>query len=477
MAINLAELAFLEWQKEEEVARQKAVVLCRQFYDGLHDTKLTPRQREFLNAASDHEFNVNIARSAVESIEERLVITGATSTDAALAVWADQQWDLAGGVVRTGADRATGVMQSSVHEGCGRDGEYFVIVDWDVVAKQPRWTPHSRYTDPAVNGDGFGCKAHYPDGDTTRPMQYASKRWIELLDARGKTRARMNLYFPDRVEKYNHQGNGWIPFRDPDDPAWPLPWVDAAGEPLGIPVIHFPATPDLRSDMWDVIPVQRGFNKSVLDLLAAADTTGFRILVTLGWIPTADGQPLKADGSNRAKIAPGTILGTTKPKSEAGTESVEGANLAQLIDAATFVRDLLPIVSTVPQFPSTRQLASAETLQEQKERLFAKARKRQVLCNQSWLACFAMARRLANVFGRAGLNEDALFSLQWLPLQSRNTQDERDEWRVKKELGIPLEQIWREMGYSDIEIAAMQATPEYQARLALTQMGLGNGAA
>jgi hypothetical protein len=474
--INLAELAFLSWQKEEEIARQKAVVLCRQFFDGIQATKLTARQREFLNAADDHEFNLNVCRSVIDAMTDRLLIQGITSNEKGdasagsvtgvkpLATWADALFEASG----------LNLLQHTVHEGALRDGEYFVIVDWDEENMRPRFMPHYRYTDATVDGDGFGCKAHYPDDDTNQPMQYASKRWIETLDTQGKTRSRMNLYFPDRVEKYAWAGSGWAEFRDENDTMWPIPRLDKTGKPLGIQVIQFPSTPDLRSETWDAIPIQRGINKALIDLLAAADATGFRILMTYGWIPTTDGNPPKADGSNRAKIQPGTILGTTKSKSEAGHDTVEGADLGSLIETLNSLIGWFAVVTSTPasRVSFTKMIASEGTLKQQNEGLFAKTRKRQMMFGRSWMRCFEMARKLANTFGNANLPEDAAFALQWEPIQARDTTEEQNEWKVKKEIGVPLETILSEMGYSTDEVAAMKATEEWQARMAMMNLGL-----
>ena len=68
----------------------------------------------------------------------------------------------------------------------------------------------------------------------------------------------------------------WEPYRDNGDATWPLPWVDAKGAPLGIPVIEF-ANP-AGSEIDQIIGLQNALNKTWLDLIAAADASGFPIL-------------------------------------------------------------------------------------------------------------------------------------------------------------------------------------------------------
>lgn len=479
MPLNEAQLAFAAWQAEEEKARQKAVVTARRYHDGLQDTFMTERMRQFLNVNDQYEFNLNICRLVVEVIAERLILLGPTTNETAtgsateaapapVRAWAERVWYDVGGEI----------LQESVHEGTPRDGEYFVMVDWDAQAGQVRFVPHGRYTDATVGGDNYGCKGHYPDDNTDLPMQYASKRWVETLDD-GKARQRLNLYYPDRVEKYDVVGGMLRPLRDEGDTAWPLPWVDAKGMPLGIPVVHFANTPDLRPEAWDAIAPQKAINKTLIDTVATADSTAFQILVALGWIPTSDGQPLKADGSNAASIAPGMILGTTKSKNEVDLKAIAAGDVRPLIELMISLIGWVAVVSSTPaaRLSFTRQVAAEGTLKEQNEGLFAKVRKRQKRIGQGWVRCFEMARRLANAFGGAGLDESVAFSMVWEPVQSRDTEDERDEWRAKRELGVPTEQIWTEMGYTATEIEMMRQSPEYQARLAMMQVGLDGAAA
>jgi hypothetical protein len=473
MAVNEAQLAFAAWQAEEEKARQRAVVMARRYHDGLQDTFMTERMRQFLNVSDSYEFNLNVCRLVVEVIAERLIVVGPTTDEQAGQAGGVREWAEA---VWAGVDGA--ILQESVHEGTIRDGESFVMLDWDAQAGGVRMVPHGRYTDATVGGDNFGCKAHYPDDNTDLPMEYASKRWVEDL-GNGKARQRLNLYYADRIEKYEVLGGGQLrPLRDEVDTAWPLPWVDGTGAPLGIPVVHFLNTPDARPEAWDVIGPQKAINKTLIDTVATADSTAFQVLVALGWFPTSDGLPLKADGSNAARIAPGMVLGTTKSKADADLKAIGAGDVRPLIELMISLIGWVAVVSSTPaaRLSFTRQVAAEGTLKEQNEGLFAKVRKRQKRINAGWVRCLEMGRRLANVFGAAGLDEGVRFDLVWEPVQSRDTEDERDEWRAKREMGVPLEQIWTEMGYSLAQVERMKASPEYQARLAMLEVGLAGDA-
>jgi len=472
------EVAYAGWLAEEEKRRQAAVVLARNYYAGEHEVPLTDRQKEFLGFQDDgHErFALNYCRTVVSALAERLIVSGFAGVGSGDESFAKVAWEWWQG------NRSDG-LQSRVHSRAVRDGEYFVFVDWDEAAGQPTWVLHPRYTDATVEGTGFGCKAFYPDGDPDRPMEYASKRWTETaIDERGRreTRQRMTLYYPERVEKYvlmtTNSEAGWAPYAEEDGGRWPVPWVDGQGRPLGIPLIHFRNNADLRTELWDAVPVQDGINKTVLDVLATADATGFRMLIALGFYPTTDGNPPESDGSNYLEVHPGCWLGSTKSPRDASVSALDAADLRPMLDLWMGLELALAKVTDTPtsRFQATRQVAAEGTLKQQESPLLAKVRDRQVSFGNSWEDVLYASRRLANAFGQAGLDEEARVECQWEPAETRDEKAFLEGLAIKRDkLGVPLPRIWAEAGYSQDEIAEMMDSDEYQARVGMLQMGMG----
>jgi len=460
MAIDLAELAFAGWQTEEERTRQKNVVLVREYYDGDQHVKLTQRQKEYLGFVDSGRFAINYCATVVNAVWERLIVAALASKDEAFSVAAWDWWQ------RNRMDEK----QDGVHRGTVRDGEYFVIIDLDDEL-QPRLTPHLRYTDPLSGGSGFGCKAHYPNDLTSLPMLYATKRWTEtvtLENGKPETRQRMTAYYPDQIRKYRQAArageSGWVPHSDDGDTTWPLPWVDAQSRPLGIPVIHF-RNPDSKSEIWDAIPPQDMVNKTAVDILAAADAAGFPIHIAQGFSATTDGKPPDSDGDNYLKLTPGCWIEIPK---DATASKIEGSDLSPLLSALdSWITKLAQVTDTpTNRFQITRQIAAEGTLKQQEAVLLSKVRVRQVRFGNSWEDAMYMARRLANTFGNAGLNEDAMLEVEWVPAATRDEKEHIETLGLKREkLNVPLETLWAEAGYSQEEIDAMLATEEYQARL------------
>lgn len=452
------EMSYAAWLAEQELRRQRNMQTVRNYYAGEQSVRLTPRQKQYLGQASGGRFVDNACREVVDAVVDRLLINGFTSSDAELATWL--------GELHTSLRRLS-VVTAELHKRAVRDGEAFLLVTWDDRGLQ--LTPQHRFIDGQAGGDGNGMQAVYPDGDTSQPMRYAAKRWTgTVVNGKGQTEARprMTLYFPERVEKYIRETSdesGWRPYQEPGDAAWPIPWVDRAGAPLGIAATHF-RNPDTRSELWDAIPLQDALNKLLIDTLAGADTSGFRLLFAHGFVPTTDGKEPAADGGNLLALAPGSIISTKA--ADAGLEAIPPGDLGQLLAAYDRIVVRLATVTRTPISRLTGQVQAAETLKEQKEPLLAKVRVRQELFGEGWEQVLRLAVGLANAFGGQMLARTAPVEVTWLPAETRDEKAELEALALKQGMGVPEEQLWREMGYTEDEIDRMQQSDEVQARVA-----------
>jgi len=450
------DVAYAAWIAGEEGTRQENVALARNYYNGEHDCKLTERQKEYLNfqQSGDERFALNYCTGIVNAIVDRLIVGAFTSNDDTLSETVWDWWQ----------QNRMDERQRGVHLDAVRDGEAFVIVDWDQDNERPRFTPHPRYVDPNNGGDGYGCKAHYPNDDTSQPMTCASKRWTEK-DESGDQQQMMTLYYPERVERYRLESQG-------DESDWrrieTVPWVTGmarddegnveiapGAEPLGIPVIHF-RNPGRESELWDAIPVQDAVNKTALDILAAADTAGFPIFVAKGFTPTTDGKAPDSDGDNYISLFPGAMV---EVASDGDLSRIDMADLSPMLATLDNLVLKLAQVTDTPtsRFQVTRQIAAEGTLKQQEEPLLAKVRVCQVLFGNSWEDALYMARQLANEFGDADLPDDEMVETTWEPAETRDDKALLETLALKANLGVPLETLWAEMGYDQSQIDAMKA--------------------
>lgn len=516
---NPAHMALLAALAADEADYQASILQARNYHDGAQFVQLTARLREFLGGGDTGDssgdadrLRVNVTRIVTTAVTERLLVsgfdsnelgvaqpvldeTGAQKQDAAgqpltetvkpVASWAWQLWQ---------ANRMD-AKQARVHLATCRDSEAFVIVDWDVDAQRPRFTPHLRYIDQSVGTGshadvGEGCKAFYCNDDPDQDLLFVTKRWTEVrINGINRTqRQRLTVYYPDRIEKYVGFPGAWTRIWDGDIVAglggfvaridglpagtfataaeaqrfvdtsiaggkldWPIPWLASDGTPLGIPVAHFRSTAGMEArEAW---PAQNAINYLAVLELTSADMTAFRILVALGWEPKdASGNPLT--------IAPGSWVGTMAK--DAKVQSIDPANIApisNLIDG-WIARAAMMTDTPVSRFVTTKQIAAEGTQKQQDGPLVNKVRNRQGELGNGWEDALSIARRLANRFGDAALDESVLLYAQWEPAEVRDEDAELARGAKKQALGIPKEQIWAELGYSQEKIAEWSAQAE-----------------
>jgi len=450
-------LSYLEGLNAMEQNREREVLLARRYHSGDQGAQLTERLKQFLNETEGFvdPFRFNVCNNVVTAVSERLSVDAFDCDDLTALEWAQEFWQ------SDGLD----AKQEEIHEGALRDGEYFGIVDWDQEEERPTVIPQQRYTSVEVGGDGQGCVILYEEDDPNLSPQVGVKYWTEVNSK--EIISHRNLYYPDRIEKWVRRNKA----------EWELdasiPWTDATDQPLGIAMVHF-KNKALRPEASDAWPLQRAINKSLLDLLASSDLTAFRIFVSLGFIPTTDGGPLKPDRSNLLPIEPGQVVGTTLPPNQASFASVEPSELSPLMDLTHQLVLWLATTTNTPvsRFISTKLIASDETLKEQEGPLIARARSRQITYGNAWGKCLKLAAKLQNTFGVGDgriVNEDAVYDPIWADASARSQQERMELLLKKQKLGIPEEQLWREAGYSRQRIKQMLAMKKVEQRDALQQ--------
>ena len=495
MNINPIRMSFVEHLYHEEETRQSKVAMYRDYYDGKHATQLTDRQRTYLELKAEQEFSLNYCPVVVDSLSERLRVTGfdlngIESKDAA-AEESAMYW-------RWWQQNRMDAQQGIVHTAAARDSVTYMLVSWSNELQRPVFTHEMA----CVGSEGV--KVHY-DPAQRGVVAFASKRWlIERGGDAGNVR-RLNLYYPDRIEKYISDGEEdkgiWKRYIDVDAygnaQIWPTPWTadgKPGGEivggvwqprpdaqPLGVPVYVFKnrdqGLNDGQSELEDVIPVQNALNKTLIDMLATADTGAFRILYLLG------------DADSSVKVGPGALFRTAQPPTGENSVSfgaIPGEDLRPFIELIDAVAVHIARVSRTPL--TAFQMAggggnrvSGETLKQVETGLVAKARKCQTDWGNSWEDVLAMARKLHNAFGQnengyKPLTEDVILSTRWQDAEPRNEEAFLNELKVKREaLQVPLEILWAEAGYTPQQIKDMKETEEYQAVIAGMNITIGDG--
>lgn len=472
------EMSLLSALIANELDEQEVIAKAREYYQGKQTVHLTARAEEYLQLHADQKIKLrlNVVKVIVSAVLELLILQGMSTDESGenkpVAAWLSDVF----------RENQLVNLADDLHEAVLRDREAFLIVDWDDEKGIPRYTLHERFIDlAAAGGTGTGCWMLYENDDLYQPPILAVQQWSETVmrGERRTTRNRRTVYYPNRYERYYSNGADWVPFEGdelPDNDAgegerdsYVVPWTTdgtLTGDPLGIPVIHF-RNKGFSPEAFEALPIQDGINKLFVDVLGAGDLAGFPLLVALGFYPTTDGKEPKTDGSNLIKIAPRSWIGTTKSKTDAEVKQIEAGDLTKLMDTLLTTITLAAQITDTPvsRFVMTKQIAGAETLKEQDGPLMSKVDKRSSLLGTAWVQAAEMGLRLHNVKSANNkLNEKVQISAVW-----RKKADIDELIKKRNGLKIPLEQLWKEWGYTEKQIEFMKNTDEYK----LTMRALG----
>jgi len=457
--VTTLQLTQLEAILADQTEQMEAVQLARDYFNGKQIVSLTNGAMDFLGIHENNKFRLNICRTIVTCLAAELNLLGFDTTEPRsengkrpVSEWAADLYK----------KNKIDSLQDQIHEGAIADSESFVLVEFDETEQRARLIHHERYVSTDAGGNGSGIYFIYENDDPNQRAQAAVKEWIETTFENGipDSRQRRTIYYPDRIERFVNNGGDWIPFTEEGVEDAVIDRTRDNGEPIGIPVFHF-KNKGLRPEHWDGIPMQDATNKTFVDALAAGDLTAFQSFFGFGFYPTIDGKPPQSDGSNLMSMGPAQFNGTMKPSSEASLQVITGADVTPIYEGLKNIILMTAQITETPasKFVITGAIASVDTLKEQNQQLKKKAGDRRGLFSDPWVGAVDMARKLENIFGSLGLNEDVGISPIWEKVESL------DDIKAKKEaLDIPIEQVWREAGYTDEQIQAMKAESSFRVK-------------
>jgi hypothetical protein len=346
-----------------------------------------------------------------------------------------------------------------VHRHAFRYGDAYLMVEWDALRSRPRYSIQDPLQiEPVYDGNG--------------ELVAMYKAWEEhpIGESGTITRTRINRYRPGLIEKFVSVNSLTYTYwtGDVDSDGRPdggiIPWVDAAGAPLPIPIVHFRNQPDGadfgRSDLADAIPMQDQFNVRTWATGQAAIFDGARIKYGVNVAAFVD----PTTGVQRdPPLGPNAwwYLKPDDPNIETVVGSIEPGDVAQLQEVAD--RELKTIAGLlgIPMhliWPAGG-LPSGESLKTAEARLVSKLLDRTITLGNGWEDAQYLAIRLANVFGAAGLPEDRMCTAQWAPVETRSELTDEQVISLKKD-DLSWRQRMRERAYSEEDIERVEAERE-----------------
>jgi hypothetical protein len=486
--INLAEVALLVFREEEERERQARVIKARELTEGYFPSALAEKTATYLPGLEAEDIEgINLPEIALKTVIRRLSFSRLTSTPPAEEQIQGAPAEGAGEeeIQQTGDPTTDAflnlvyewnnvdVLQKALHKAIERDGEAFVLLEYDEfeehpddesIIGKPSIFVHERFTDvqttwKTFNGDGQGCKAHYKNDDPNQRLEMISHRWIAgvynqelgrfedvqrmVLYINEQGHPEESEYLPARIEKYMMDENGeWQQFQEELDEAWPIWWTDnqtETGKSMPIPAVHFRnenMTPGHKA-IWGLQAAQ---DQAFPSLVNGIVMTGNQMLKAFGFHPTTDGKPLAADGSNALTVGPRVIVGTAlKGPRDADVDTIDPADIKPILEGIDKLAIFTAFVLGLPvaNFMFSRSVASDETLRQGDTELISKVNDLKALFDPQWRAVFRIARKMKIIFGGEGLDENIKIKLVWDIAERREPEYQALEAKALREAGVP----------------------------------------
>lgn len=406
-----------DWVAETD-ARGRKVAKYRRYQAGEHDQKLSENMRKLLRIEdqdSEKSLTMNYMDVVIQTMADRVILQTVEADNKQASDWAQEVLD----------HNRYDALQAEVHEAAIRDGDSFLMVSWEEDQDDPEYAKAGgavRLTFEEAWDGKTGVIPVYKSRNA-REMVFCLKIWQED-DWKNNATAiltRINVYYPDRVEKYFIRGMGEIQEwtgteTKPEQPV--QEWTYRNGEPIGIPVIHFRNAGRQnfgRSEISTVIGVQDALNRSFYSLIIASELTGFPIYKALGFDPPQS-------------ITPGAIVAVGKEGLQDGEtadfDMVNSGDLSQLgLVVDKFTTKIGTITRTpAPEFgmPGAADTASGEALKQREIGLIGKANRLMSRAGNAWEDALKLASHVQDAWGKQKAPTYQRFYSRWHPAEIRN---------------------------------------------------------
>lgn len=259
---------------------------------------------------------------------------------------------------------------------------------------------------------------------------------------------------------------------DPDNPD-----VDEADgsmvNPLGVvPIVELINRPRLHrsqragwavhSEIASIIPLQDAANKLIADMMVSSEFAAF----PQRWVIGFDDD--KGDGAQRFKAGPGMVwwLETGDTGSEGKFGQFQTADLHNYVAPIEMVVQHIASISATPPhyLRASADRLSGESLKTAETGLVAKCRRRMVAFSDPWEDVQRLAGKVAGIERLA--NATSMETI-WGDPESRTEGEHIDAALKKIALGVPLPQIWQDIGYTPQQIERFKAMRAEDALLGL----------
>lgn len=440
--------ADLAWALGDLSKRKDTAKKYREYYDGKQPFVFANEILEGKFGKQLETFACNVCANVVDALADRLSVTGFIDEAAA----ADDTDDEDAG--ESGVDYGDAAMEIWARNRMPkRQGELFA--------------------EAFLMGDGYAIV--WPDGETGLPVIYPNradrvtvaydpehpgrKEFAAKLWPQRDGHWRVNLYYPDRLEKYitpnvasgmpgATSASSLKAYRDEEDDGWPVRYDWGI-----VPVFHFgnnARTGELgRSELRDILPLQDRLNATLANLAIAEEYQSFRQRWATGIQIVKDketGEPI-----NPFKHGAGNLWLTGSKEARFG--DFQEGDLAALNANAEAWEVRVARRARIPLYYLLQSGTppSGESLKVSDGPMVKKEEDRQVAWGDELADMMEFALRLEALAPGSGVPvppADLSLATQWEPAETRNEQTFWTVQGLKRDLGVPEDQVLQEGGYT-----------------------------
>jgi hypothetical protein len=461
---------------------------------------------------ADIEFDPNLCSPVIDAVNDRLLITSVTASagQASDSAASDSATNLLGRVIK---ENELDVRYRTWNRKALRDGDAYIIV-WPDQNVPPDAAPELSgdidvqdvATPLGVNityGDPRFCRMFY-DPENPRRKLFFAQMWMQS-DKDRKERIRMNLFYPDRIEKWiSNEGTkqkkaaDFRRYIDPDqdgdndypgsgdDPdgdtapaaSWPMP------NPYGrVPVFHLRTDVDFgKPEHRNAWAEQAGLSQSVEILMTTMSFSAYPQRWALQEADSLGNQSVREDpfaehspadwdhdyaeeALSTTTVNAGAISNETGSEWEANPGSIQlfknfrsvgqfaTADVSTLIEPINKFANLISTATNTPLWKFAglgTTMPSGEALKIAEEPLVRKVLDRMALFAGAWQAAYEFALAVLNITARV--------TVSWA---NPVTNDLMEVWNLvekKISLGVPRDVAFMEAGVPEAQAQEWAAT-------------------
>lgn len=430
------------------------------FYEGEVPERFMSETMAKLFGGGQSDYFVNLAQKPVVAVLDRLEIAAFTCPDeGATKVLAEQVWDA----------NELDIEAPEIHERALTYGDAYLFV-WEAEPPEQDEDGEEPAEDEASPGRRVDVFYNSPlsvrvlyDDEQPRRKRLAIKSWC-VVDDDGKERTRVNLYYPDRCEKWISKANSEAD-RDDDFEPYVDEHTDENGEmpnPYGeIPFFHFRTRrPYGRPEHKNAYGPQNGINKLITLLMSTADFDAFpqRYGLVESGAGTDDdtdwGEDETTDPEDRESALisrPGSLWALRHYKEVGQFQPSNPSNFLEPLSAE--VR-LMAAATTTPYrwFDPTGGVPSGESIRADDAPLVKKINARQRSFGATWSDAGQFALKILGIV--------AVPTVRWAPPQIINDLDGWQAILAKQDAGVTTRQTLLEAGYTEAEVTSWGYTED-----------------